>query len=81
MRVRTNIEAFQAMFGEITGQFGEWIMEDFRDTMKACKSAAIVLKDEEIPKNIPKSHWWWFYESRCSEAEWREYFCKHAREE
>jgi hypothetical protein len=56
-RVRTNIEAFNSMFGGIspenipTEEFEQYL-DERRDGYH--------LSQDEIPKNAPRSHWWWF---------------------
>lgn len=55
-RAMTNIEAFQAMFGDFAGELDADAIWEFLEERKDNYS----LPPEVIPKNVPKSHWWWF---------------------
>lgn len=54
---RTNIEAVNAMFGEMIGSID---VEDIEDCMQQRKSDASISSSNQVPPNTPKSHWWWW---------------------
>lgn len=53
---RTNIEAFNAMFGDSIEILDSGRIEKY---MQERKGTAF-LSNNLIPKNVPSSHWWWF---------------------
>ncbi len=53
---RTRVEAFNAMFGEIVGRLD---LEFVERRMQRAKHNFSV-EDHRVPRNAPKSHWWWF---------------------
>lgn len=53
---RTNIEAFNAMFGEVTRPID---IEDIEDCMQQRKNNDSITPCA-APPHVPKSHWWWF---------------------
>ncbi|MCE5317512.1 MAG: hypothetical protein LLG04_09175 [Parachlamydia sp.] len=55
-RGRTNIEAFNAMFGEAIDTLPTTEIEKYMQAWKG----RISLNKDEVPKNALKSHWWWF---------------------
>ncbi len=66
----TNLEAFKDMFSETSGFFSAQQMEYIRDYMNGYKVNSMFLSDEEIPKNAPESHWWWFYKEEYTRERW-----------
>ncbi|MCE5317513.1 MAG: hypothetical protein LLG04_09180 [Parachlamydia sp.] len=63
-RGRTNIEAFNAMFGEIVDKLPTDELVEFMDRRKDLAW----LPPNEIPPNAPKSHWWWYQGQKCNPA-------------
>lgn len=63
-QTRTNIEAFNAMFGEMTRLEVDPDLEEF---MEKCKGS-FFLSREHIPKNVPESHEWWFVNAKNGES-------------
>lgn len=53
---RTNMVAFTSLFGDLTGELD---IESLIVYMDKRKQNAVIDSDI-IPKNTPKSHWWWF---------------------
>lgn len=51
---RTNIEAFNAMFGNVIEPLN---IIELEESMQDAREMGCV---SEIPQNVPKSHWWWF---------------------
>lgn len=58
-RGRTNIEAFNEMFGDFTH---EKLPTKVLDEYMEARKGLVGLSKDEIPKNAPSSHWWWFIE-------------------
>lgn len=54
--LRTNIEAFHTLFGDIAGRLDD---EDIIEYMEGMKGSAVISYDK-IPKVVTKNHWWWF---------------------
>lgn len=78
--VRTNMEAFQDMFGEYSGPWTEGLIEDYYDLMDRLKDS-MSFEAGQRPKNAPESHWWWFYESKFTKEEWDEFLRMQEGEE
>lgn len=55
-RGRTNIEAFNSMFGDSVEILDPELIESYMQDRKG----TVYMEDECIPKNAPASHWWWF---------------------
>lgn len=53
---RTNVEAFNSIFGGITRNLDADEMIEFMEGSRGLYS----LDKELIPKNAPQTHWWWF---------------------
>ncbi|MCE5318346.1 MAG: hypothetical protein LLG04_13430 [Parachlamydia sp.] len=53
---RTNIEAFHAMFGEFVRELDVAGILEYMESKKGHEKVDL----RQIPKNVPKSHWWWF---------------------
>lgn len=53
---RTRIEAFNAMFKGIVEPLDT---EDLEELMRNTSAKYIGVDPDEIPENIPDSHWWW----------------------
>lgn len=53
---RTNIEALVAMFGRPMEVLDYGRLEIYMKN----RVGSADLEDEQIPKNVPSSHWWWF---------------------
>jgi hypothetical protein len=56
-RERTNIEAFNEMFGESVGNLDT---ENLTESMKSKWNQYEVMYLDQIPVNVLKSHWWWY---------------------
>ena len=52
---RTNIEAFNKMFGSIVEPLN---VEEIDELMNQKKE---IVMSKDRPLNIPQSHWWWFF--------------------
>lgn len=55
-KTMTNIETFYALFGSMGGRLDD---EEIQEYVEARKEE-FRLTQEDTPKNVPKSHWWWF---------------------
>ncbi|MCE5318231.1 MAG: hypothetical protein LLG04_12835 [Parachlamydia sp.] len=53
---RTNIEAFHLMFGEFLVELDAGDIEEYMEVRKE----QAWIHPFSIPKNTPKTHWWWF---------------------
>lgn len=53
---RTNIEAFNSMFGNLILSFDTEQIDEYLQERKNSEG----IDQREVPANIPKSHWWWF---------------------
>jgi hypothetical protein len=63
-QTRTNIEAFNAMFGEIVNHLK--VDADLEEFMEKCQGS-FYLSRKLIPNNVPISHWWWFSNSKTGD--------------
>ncbi len=55
-KIKTNIEAFNFLFGHVVGKLEDPGIQTYLEERK--ESADIAWS--EIPQNAPKSHWWWY---------------------
>ena len=53
---RTNIEAFNSMFGNLIFCLDTEQIDEYQQERKSSEG----IDQNEVPTNIPKSHWWWF---------------------
>ena len=53
---RTNIEAFQEMFGSFGGKLDAGEIAEYMEALKGDVSA----DSKTVPENAPSGHWWWF---------------------
>lgn len=53
---RTNIEAFNVMFGSVIDILDTQEIDEYIQQRKAFEG----VDRNEIPENIPISHWWWY---------------------
>ncbi len=56
--IRTNIEAFQMMFGDVAGRLDDADIIEYMDEMKG----SFGLTPDQVPQNAPQSFWWWYEE-------------------
>jgi hypothetical protein len=57
-RLRTNVEAFDMMFSEVSKQ--KLRTDEIVEFVGARRGGPCICLPSEIPKNAPASHWWWF---------------------